>query len=455
MRRIALILAVLLVSAAALAPANARSSILVNKAPGVGGFMSPNVSYIGTIPIDSPGVGARMVQVGAQKRFYVTGVRGLSVYDVTNPALPMPLGHFEAPHWENEDVSVSADGNTAIISVETGAMYVLDTSALPVIKLAGTGTFGGHTSSCAVPSCDWMYSSGGGIYDLRDKTKPVNTGKKWNVGQKFNGATVNVSGIHDVNIGGPNLVITDSTPRLVLDVTIPDAPKVVSIGKPNTGTVQNLSDPRLQHNSVRPNADLWVPRDPANPLDVEDPNLRPGEIFLGNSELNANTDCTMAGGFSTWSMRDYDKGKPMTQLEVFRPVRGKGDYDTDGNPAVNGLGCSGHWFTERTGLVAAAWYEHGVRFLTYDQTTGRNIRQLGYFQPGATSASAAHLTTDAAGNDYVYSVDYARGIDILKFTRSAPIPTEEEFNASWLTNLGKTNALATRERFMCELGTTR
>ncbi len=49
----------------------------------------------------------------------------------------------------------------------------------------------------------------------------------------------------------------------------------------------------------------------------------------------------------------------MKQLDVLRPV--SGDY-TDGNPAVNGLGCSGHWFTEKTakdgsvlGTVLAQW----------------------------------------------------------------------------------------------------
>jgi hypothetical protein len=451
MRRIALLLSLLLVSAASFAPANAGST-LVYKAPGVGGFMSPNVTYVGTIPIDSPGIGGRMVQVGTQKRFYVTGARGLTVYDVTNPALPIPLGALEAPHWENEDVSVSADGNTVIISVEAGAMYVIDASALPVLKIVGTATFGGHTSSCVTPNCEWVYSSGGNIYDLRDKTKPVMISRKWNTGHRFNNQAVGVSGIHDLNLVGPNLVITDSTPRLVLDVTVPDTPKLLSLGKPNPGSVQNFSDPRLQHNSIRPNGDAWVPRDPANPADVADTNLRPGELFLGNSELNANTDCAMAGGFSTWTMRDFDKGVAMKQVEVFRPVRGKGDYDTDGNPAVNGLGCSGHWFTERNGIVAASWYEHGVRFLTYDAATGKNIRQLGYFQPVVTSASASHWVTAADGSEYVYSVDYARGIDILKFNRTAPVPTEEQFRASWLAKLGTIDPAAQAERMRCALG---
>ena len=409
MRRIALLLSLLLISAAAFAPANAKSSV-VYKPPGVGGFMSPNVTYVATIPIDSPGVGGRMVTVGAQKRFYVTGVRGLTVYNMTNPALPVPLGHLEAPHWENEDVSVSADGKTVIISVEAGAMYVIDTSALPAMQIVGTATFGGHTSSCVTPNCEWVYSSGGNIYDLRDRTKPVMITKKWHTGHRFNNATVGVSGIHDLNLVGPNLVITDSNPRLVLDVTDPAVPKLLSIGKPNAGSIQNFSDPRLQHNSQRPNGNAWVPRNAEDPVDMADPNLRPGEILLGNSELNANTDCTMAGGFSTWNMRDFDKGAAMKQIEVFRPVRGAGDYDTDGNPAVNGLGCSGHWFTERNGIVAASWYEHGVRFLTYDAAKARTSsssatssrsslhrpRRTGRLRPTAPSTCTRSTTPGAS-----------------------------------------------------------
>ena len=86
------------------------SSLLVNEGPGVGGFMSGNVTYVGTIPLDSPGVGGRMLKVGDQMRFYVTGLKGLTIYDVTNPALPSVLGVFPYYHAQNEDVDVSDDG---------------------------------------------------------------------------------------------------------------------------------------------------------------------------------------------------------------------------------------------------------------------------------------------------------------------------------------------------------
>ncbi len=51
----------------------------------------------------------------------------------------------------------------------------------------------------------------------------------------------------------------------------------------------------------------------------------------------------------------------------------------------------------------------------------------------------------------MYSVDYARGIDILKFNRSKPVPTAAEFEASWLANLGKVGPTAAAERQFCRL----
>src|SRR4051812_6774858 len=69
------------------------------------GIASANVTYVGTIPIDDPGVGARVVDVGDQRRLYVTGIPGLSIYDVTQPETPKLLGHLALPNWENEDVA--------------------------------------------------------------------------------------------------------------------------------------------------------------------------------------------------------------------------------------------------------------------------------------------------------------------------------------------------------------
>lgn len=413
------------------------------------GITSDNVTYVGTIP-DAPGIGGRMLKVGNQMRFYVTGAKGLTIYDVTNPALPIPIGHLALPHFQNEDVDVSDDGNRVIVSTDTanagsngpsvsaggGSLRVIDTSNPAMPRVTAYLATSNHTTTCADPKCEWLYGSSGNIYDAR--TPGVIT-------QMPTG--VPGGGGHAFNRDAAGLLISDSGTRRVLDVTDPAKPVVIADGKPK-GT-----DGLLQHNNVRPRADQWEPR-VLPESGVPDPKLplRPGELLIGNSESNVRPQCnTTAGGLSTWSMVDFDKGAKLEQLKVFRPVNGS--YIGNGDPAVNALGCSGHWFTERNNVVAASWYEHGVKFFKIDPQYG-DITQIGYFQPVVTEAGASHWVTDAAGNEYVYNVDYARGIDILKFDRSVSPPSEEELYESWVWNLENLEAqgpgaMATAERFAC------
>jgi hypothetical protein len=121
---------------------------------------------------------------------------------------------------------------------------------------------------------------------------------------------------------------------------------------------------------------------------------------------------------------------------------------------VNALGCSGHWFSVRekrvgrydgTYLVAAAWYEHGTRFLTVDRRTGK-IRQVGYFQPVRGSASAAYWIR---GTHFVYVVDYQRGVDILRFDAQAAPPSKADTTRSWLAKLNTVDTLSRQARYWC------
>src|SRR5206468_10230396 len=113
-----------------------------------------------------------------------------------------------------------------------------------------------------------------------------------------------------------------------------------------------------------------------------------------------------------------------------------------------------HWYTvreDRLGrykgsyLTANAWYEHGTRFLAVNQKTG-TIKQVGFFQPVRGSASSAYWIP---GTDYVYVVDYQRGVDILKFDPTAVPPTVAQTNASWLAKLNVIDALSASERYLC------
>ncbi len=440
-------------------------------APGVSSapLTSPNVTYHGTIPIDSPAVGGEVVtHVNGNRYFYVTGLKGLSIYDISDPEIPVLAGF--APYWhaQNEDLKVSEDGTRAIIAADgailvpvaplTVGITVIDTSdpTSPVVQ--GRNTTSNHTAECADPKCEWIYGSGGGIFDARDPlnivrvTNPDGTNRNWNR-NRF-GASIG-SG-HALRRDETGIVISDSNPRLILDPRADPANPVLLA----QGFRVTAADNRLQHNNVRTDAAQWVPRDPSNPEDAigmvgVDPGprsinvsyyrpvMRPGELMIGNAESNLNAQCSNAGGLSTWSIVDFDKGNAMRQLEVFRPLNGTG---LDGSPRVNGLGCSGYWFTENDGIVAASWYEHGVHFFKIRKDIG-TIKEIGWFQPQITEAGAAYWVDET----HVYNVDYARGIDILSFDAGLRPPSQRQMDQVWLANLNKVGRYATAERYFCGL----
>lgn len=449
----------------------AGSSLLVDRGPaGPGVFISENVEYLGTIPIDSPGVGGKVVKVGDQTRFFVTGVKGISIYDVTDPELPVPLGTYPFLHAQNEDVEVSEDGKRLVIAADGSILvpiapqsigvHVFDVSDPLNIKLLGSIGNSEHTATCADPNCEWIYGRTGNIYDARNPASMQVVGN-WQV-HTVDGEEKDIVGqSHALIRDETGLILTDTTPRLVLDPRPTEQrPAEVSYVDPlllTKGDVKreldgNGASTRLQHNSVRPRATEWQPRAPQSEIltpeeAAEDAKLRPGELLIGNSESNLNSQCSNAGGLSTWSMRDFEKGTAMDHLAAFKPLNGTW---SDGKPGVNALGCSGHWFTVTNDYyVAAGWYEHGIHFFQVDPTNGA-IKEVGFFQPVATEASAAHWVDD----EYVYTVDYARGVDILKFNRTDPEPTQEQLDAAWLASLGKIGQLSQRERYLCGLAST-
>ena len=442
--------------------------------PGVGGFTSPNVHYVASIPTGA-GVSARVVTVKGQRRLYVSSAHSLVIYDITNPAVPVPLGALTLYNWENEDIAVSKDGGTAILTEFESQFYmhVVDTSnpATPhlVGSLIGDGS---HTVECADVHCDYLFASNGKTYDIRDHGGTPLTARTPTALPKAQwwSTQVDAGTAHNLHQDAAGYWIADETPLVMFKET-PDA---LHLTKVDLG--QQTLNTAYQHNNVRPAADEYVPRSEAviehdnrnnahrhsavkNPYkgisSVNSTDLRPGELLMTETETNFNPSCAGGtdgtGSFSTWSMVNFDKGVPMHQLHVLTPVHG--NY-ANGDPAINALGCSGHWFTVREDqpgryaghfLVAAGWYEHGTRFLSVDQKTGA-ISQVGYFQPVRGSASAAYWIDNT---NYVYVVDYQRGIDILQFDPTAAPPTAASTRASWLAKLHTVDVLSQEERYWC------
>jgi hypothetical protein len=417
---------------------------LVQLPLGPGGFQSANISYEGTLAFDSPGVSARVMQVGAVRRLYVSTAKSLSVYNVTNPALPLLMGTIAFYNFENEDLAVSKDGQWVLSTEFTAGLYlhVFKVTDLPgglvALTLEGTTTGGDHTVECIDDACNYAYGSEGNVWDLRDKADPHTVGDGYGPGG------------HHVTRDATGLIWSDTSPIRAYDVSEdPLHPKVVAESSRPSMTQNNTA---YQHNNIRPFAQDYAPR--VTDEEKADPNLRPGEILLGEGETNFTVDCNQGGvgngPFATYDLRNFDQpGAPAFKVkDVFRPVSGQ--Y-ANGDPAVNAMGCSGHWFdvsplsTHEKIITTNGWYDHGTRIFEIDGKTAK-IKQIGFFQPVVGAASASYWID----NQYIYTVDYERGIDILKFDPNVPTPTKAVFNASWLAKLHTPPSIFTRiEQYVC------
>lgn len=347
------------------------------------GFNSPNVEYVKHIPFEvGTATGAKVIG----KFLYVTSWKSFSIYDVSdplNPELagpPVPFGF----KFENEDVATNGKIMLFSEQLPQNILHVWDvedkSNPVQIAQLAGGG---GHTSECVL-KCTYSYSSTGVIVDLRDPTDPKIAGD-WSLDE--NDEDRPAGSAHDVNEVAPGMVLTSSRPIMLLDARKnPASPALVAVGDDErvTGGIHS---------------NRW-------------PNTGKDPIVLFSSESNATGRCTGDNGaFMTWSSKNWQKTKSLKLLDIYQLQ--SGTY-TDGNPAANGLGCSSHWFQEHPtfkggGLVAMGAYEHGTRFV--EVAKNGKISEVGYFMPHAGSTSAAYWLN----KEIVYSVDYSRGIDILRF----------------------------------------
>lgn len=346
--------------------------------PAIHGMNSADVEHVEFVPFEvASATGVRIID----DYMYLSSWKNISIYDVSNPLAPelvsiTPIGF----QFESEDMPTN--GEIALFSEELpqDILHVWDVSdkAAPV-EIAQVPGAGNHTSTCLY-SCDWSYGSGGAITDLRDPANPELVGS-WTESSGARGG-------HDVTEVRPGLVLVASSEGALLDVTDPTAPEVV--GKAGAG------DARPQHSA------RW-------------PNEGKDRFLLGQSESNANPQCTNDAGttsFSTWDTTGWEKTHTYNNVGSYVLQNGT---EVDGNPPANaGLGCSAHWFSAHPrflngGLVAMGAYEHGTRFLWVDADGA--VTEIGYFLPFGGSTSGAWWLTD----QILYAIDYTRGIDILKW----------------------------------------
>ena len=361
--------------AAALALSFAPSS---SGAPGPGYLdATSNVTFVANIPLDADTAGARLLG----KTFYVLTAKGLTIYDVSNPTLPLPARLHAAPahaqpgargrRHERQDPRRGAVVHRHPVRrrrVEPRARRCCSPRcAAPP----------GHTNTCVL-SCKWVYSSDGDIIDLRDPKNPKLAGD-WR-------DPAGVRGSHDWTEVRPGLLMGATNPVVYLDARKnPAKPKRIALGK--------VPDGRYIHGNVWPRAGK-------------------DRFLLVGSESGMLCGTPKDGSFMVYDTKNHEKTKSFKYLGDYSLAKG---MPTEGRAQVN-QHC-GHWFQPHPsfkdgGLVAVAWYGFGTRFVEVTKTG--KIVEKGWFLGGGAASSAYWISPDV-----VYSLDYVRGIDIIKFDRKA------------------------------------
>ena len=346
---------------------------------GQSGFSSDNVEQVKFVPFEvGTATGARVVG----HYLFVTSWKNFAIYDIKDPLNPAlittkPIGFM----FENEDVATNGKMLLFSESLPNSILHVWDLqdykNPVEVGTLSGAGD---HTTSCLF-NCKYGWGSSGTVTDLRRIDAPKKLGK-WNTGQPG-------KSIHDVTEVSPGLVITASQPFMFLDAR-------KSVTEPKLLATGTSSDGRFIHSI------LW-------------PRGGKDKFILVGGETNEHPRCDVpskSAHFMVWDSTNWQKTHAFKMTDEYTYKNGA--Y-VDGNPAVNGLGCSSHWFQEHPtwkdgGLVAVGSYENGTRFLIVNKAG--KMKEVGWFvpAPGGMESAAYWIT-----KDLVYTIDYTRGIDILKW----------------------------------------
>ena len=355
--------------------------------PGTHGVTSDGVEHIEFVPFEiGTATGAKVVG----EHLYVTSWKSFSIYDISDPLAPEQLSQTPFGFkFENENVSTNGEIMLFAEQAPVDSLHVWDvedkTNPTEIAVLDGAGS---HTATCIL-DCKYSYgtydfvgpegpSSGATLVDLRDPAKPKELGH-WNAKLKFDK-------VHDVTEVAPGRVVTASMPIAYVDARKnPLHPEALAYGT-------NMD--KREHSVVWPRGGK-------------------DRFIMSSFETNATPRCEAGvGAFTVWDASNWKKSKTFTVLDEWYITNGTW---VDGRPGVSApLGCSPHWFEEHPdfrngGIVAVGFYDHGTRFL---EISGKGkVSEVGYFLPWRGSTSAAYWVTD----EIVYSIDYERGIDILRF----------------------------------------
>jgi hypothetical protein len=430
------------------------------------------VEHLATLP-GPGGVSANFKRYDDGKTYmFVSTLGGLYVYDVSKADSPTPVGAMPMPHFQNEDVSLGGDRLLISTDGAAGGGYLLEidisdpTKPRPgrAIKMEPLGE--GHTASCIDDDCRYVWVAGDQIspgIDVLDLEKPGqldagvvkadNDFGFWGFGflpnskvaighmskddyREFGWST------HDVHVDEANVAwVAGGDGTIGFDVanygaegTDPLSPPVVartgdaalndndSFDGPLFGNMEGYDSENAEdtandfvhHNALRPDGGSTV--------------LITEEDLYNRRVSNMPGGCEVQGSFQTWGIEGGDLKPLDTWKTEFNELLADADQDPWGGDIVPTMGlCSAHYFDERDGLVAVAWYEQGVRLLDVDDPT--NIEQVGYWVPPGGATWSTYWAPTA--KNILYVVDNKRGVDVLRVKRGAKPEVEAPILPAW------------------------
>ena len=394
---------------------------------------SPNVRLVHNVPAVTAISGCHMKSAPV---FVTSGLDSITVFDTTDPLRPKVAGVLDDIVFENEAMSCAErtiGGRTVrfvlvgidLTQTSTGDVehirpvgfdefMVVDVTdpAKPRIRSRAATSSSTHTVTCVRDTaCEWVYTAGGSVVDLRDLDHPIETkvldspalaenpgfgggaGHKWN----FDDAGY---GIH-----------TGSGGSAVFDVRDPADPTMVA-DMGHEGVAKDWND-FIHHNADRPNAAEFIAG--------ASPSVLLGNVLLVTEEDYENPECATAGSFQTWHVTSLD-GTPgsIKKLDRINPV---GTLEGIAAPAM--AFCSAHWFDyHQSGIVAQGYYEGGLRLI--DVRNPRELVEYGFFTSGLSEVWDAywypvrnvHGVATGKKTNIVYTADVVRGLDV--FTVALP-----------------------------------
>ena len=403
-------------------------------------LISGNVSHLGNHP-GTAGISGCFTKTAPL--FVTSGLEAVTVWDVSDGTNPTRAGVLPNAVFENEAMNCGERSKRgeetrrfALVGVDlyqaspTEPQHVGDSNvggdelvivevtdpAAPTIVGRAPATTSTHTVACVDDTnCRYAYSAGNSssgtysIFDLRDLDNPkeVDADRKKEGVQPFSSPTAGHKWNFDTADVGTHTGFDGSS---MWNITRPRHPKLLS----TTGKAGGAGDADgadgyndfIHHNSFRPNADAFKPHSA--------PSLRHGNILLVTEEDYEQTDCTQAGSFQTWHVKNLN-GKPGGIVPL-----DKVELSDLGNfPLPQGAFCSAHWFDYRPGgIVAIGYYGGGTQFI--DVRDPEKITSYGYAHWFASEVWDAMWVPqyNAAGeqtgktSNVVFAIDLVRGLDV-------------------------------------------